>query len=150
MLDPHRPYGLDNLPPDDRARRTHPHVYVVERLQFCPGETACLSEHLNDCTQAHHTYEHIAGSRERAEAFIRHHATADPLLAWEVWEEAVDSYDPYEEPDDDTEYWQYAGDGTPLNPYEWWQRYTGPLYGWDWHGADRWRDEALARQQEPA
>jgi hypothetical protein len=112
-------------------------------VQFCLD--ACPDTHVNETTCAHHTYRRIHSSRARAEAYIRSKATTDPTVAWEVWEEAVDAYDPYEEPDDNGEFWQYAGDGTPLNPYEWWQRYEHRFYGWEWDGADRWRDEAMAR-----
>lgn len=142
-LDPHRPWGLDNLPAADRARRTHTHVYTVIRVQFCLED--CAAEHRDDYSQAHHTCQHVASTRERAEAYIRANATTDLTVGWEVWEEAVDAYDPYEAPDDDGEFWRYAGDGTLLNYYEWWQRYEQPLYGWAWHGHDAWRDEAMAR-----
>ncbi len=120
--------GTDNLPTAERERRCHPHVYLVSRVQFCLA--ACCTAHLNDSTQAHHTQEYVASSRARAEAWIRGHATDDPTMAWEVWEEAVDGYMPYEEADDDGEFWQYNGRGEALTSRQWYEQYEHPLYGW--------------------
>jgi hypothetical protein len=133
QADPARPHGLDVLSPAERAAQTHARVYVVEEHRFCTD--VCPDGHVNSETGTHATYQHVASTRQRAEAYIVAHATTAADVGWEIWECAVDRYDPYEEPDDATTFWQYAGDGTPLTPYQWWARYEQPLFGWDWDGA---------------
>jgi hypothetical protein len=125
------PEWYDDPWPDQlyRQARQHQHIYVVEAVLFCLA--GCVDAHLDEAEGTHRTAVYYASTRERAEAYIRAHATTDPVRAWEVWERAIDAYQPYEEADDQGDLWQYAGDGTPLTPATYEARYQTPLYGWE-------------------
>lgn len=104
--------GLVGLWADYGALQRHRHLYVIYARWPCEE---CIEEHLDD-EVCHFDVHHLASSQQRAVAWLRMHAGRLPAGAcWEVWEEAVDSYAPFERADDEGDFWHYGRDGQALS-----------------------------------